>query len=165
MCKTRLTSLRDYCIIKLLRAFTHVVKALITAPKIALWRTLSMHASSSRSMDISCPIWCSGMWIAVIGSSLSDSMTKVSRWYPAAMPVSFPCWSPASCLPTLWWWMFWARSGMRQLWHKGVLQEVIANQLLPPFLQPRELLQLTRPIRKIGSKKKGNRYGKDRRII
>lgn len=29
MCKTRLTSLRDYCIIKLLRAFTHVVKALI----------------------------------------------------------------------------------------------------------------------------------------
>jgi hypothetical protein len=35
----------------------------------------------------------------------------------------------------------------------------------PHFLQPRELLQLTEPIRKIGSKKKGNRYGKDRRII
>ena len=39
---------------------------------------------------------------------------------------------------------------------KGVLQEVIANQLLPSFLQPRELLQLTGPIRKIGSKTKGN---------
>lgn len=54
---------------------------------------------------------------------------------------------------------------MRQLCHKCVLQEVIADRLLPPFLQPRELLQLTEPIRKIGSKKKGNRYGKDRRII
>ena len=54
---------------------------------------------------------------------------------------------------------------MRQLWHKSALQEVIADRLLPPFLQPRELLQLTEPIRKIESKKKGNRHDKDRRII
>ena len=40
---------------------------------------------------------------------------------------------------------------LRSSWRsKGVLQEVIANQLLPSFLQPRELLQLTGPIRKIG---------------
>ena len=52
--------------------------------------------------------------------------------------------------------MFLARSGTRQSWHKSALYEVIADQLLPPFLQPRELLQLTGPIRKIGSKTKGN---------
>lgn len=51
------------------------------------------------------------------------------------------------------------------MWHKGVLQEVIADQLLPPFLQPRELLQLKELIRKIESKKKGNHYGKGRRVI
>lgn len=156
MCKTRLTSLRDYCIIKLLRVFTHVVKALIFllltessgCIQCLLLNSISHElpkrkgATTSRTgpkdnTRISNSVSSSWSYRSVIRYSCSSSFcVSFSKWEKCKRTRSKP---------------------LRSSWRsKGVLQEVIANQLLPSFLQPRELLQLTGPIRKIGSKTKGN---------